>query len=289
VYFRNVYVKPLPDAPKPTDDRAEEEIAYQCDISRFHGDYLPIVDFHVHLKGGLTLAEALEKSREAGIGYGVAQNCGVGFPVTDDAGLKQYLESLEGQPVFKGIQAEGREWVGLFSEEMLAKFDYIFTDSMTFTDNRGRRTRLWMPKEVWVDDKQAFMDMLVEKTVTILTEEPVDIYVNPTFLPASIAGEYDALWTNERMDRVIAAAVKNGVAIEINSRFRLPSETFLRRAKRAGAKFSFGTNNGGRDLGRLEYSRLMAKRLGLKKDDMFMPKAEGQKAIQRKGLPRRSR
>jgi histidinol phosphatase-like PHP family hydrolase len=133
------------------------------------------------------------------------------------------------------------------------------------------------------------MDMLVEKTVTILTEEPVDIYVNPTFLPASIAGEYDALWTNERMDRVIAAAVKNGVAIEINSRFRLPSETFLRRAKRAGAKFSFGTNNGGRDLGRLEYSRLMAKRLGLKKDDMFMPKPEGRKAIQRKGLPRRSR
>ena len=289
VYFRNVYVKPLPDAPKPTDDRAEKEIAYQCDISRFHGDYLPIVDFHVHLKGGLTLAEALEKSREAGIGYGVAQNCGVGFPVTDDAGLKRYLESLEGQPVFKGIQAEGREWVGLFSEEMLAKFDYIFTDSMTFTDDRGRRTRLWMPDEVWVDDKQAFMDMLVEKTVTILTEEPVDIYVNPTFLPASIAGEYDTLWTNERMDRVIAAAVKNGVAIEINSRFRLPSETFLRRAKRARAKFSFGTNNGGRDLGRLEYSRLMAKRLGLKKDDMFMPKAEGQKAIQRKGLPPRSR
>jgi 3-keto-disaccharide hydrolase len=289
VYFRNIYVKLLPDGPKTADRRGPDEIAYQRDISALQGEFLPLVDFHVHLKGGLTLEEALAKSREAGIGYGIAQNCGVGFPVTDDAGLKRYLESLEGQPVFKGIQAEGREWVGLFSEAMLAKFDYIFTDSMTFTDDRGRRTRLWMPDEVWVEDKQAFMDMLVEKTVTILTEEPVDIYVNPTFLPASIADEYDALWTNERMDRVIAAAVKNDVAIEINSRFRLPSETFLKRAKQAGAKFSFGTNNGGKDLGRLEYSRSVAKRLGLKKADMFMPKPEGQKAIQRKGLPRRSR
>lgn len=289
VYFRNVYVKPLPDGPEAADYRTQEEIAYQRDISRFHSDYLPIVDFHVHLKGGLTLEEALEKSREAGIGYGIAQNCGVGFPVTDDAGLQRYLESLEGRPVFKGIQAEGREWVGLFSEEMLAKFDYIFTDSMTFTDHRGRRTRLWMPNEVWVEDKQAFMDMLVEKTVTILNDEPVDIYVNPTFLPAGIAEEYDTLWTNERMDRVIAAAVKNDVAIEINARFRLPSEAFLKRAKRAGAKFSFGTNNGGKELGHLEYSRLMAQRLGLKKADMFMPKPDGQKAIQRKGLPRRPR
>ena len=88
------------------------------------------------------------------------------------------------------------------------------------------------------------------------------------------------------MDRVIAAAVKNDVAIEINSRFRLPSEAFIRRAKAAGAKFSFGTNNGGKDLGRLEYSRTMARRCGLRKADMFMPKPDGLKPVQTKGLPR---
>jgi len=157
---------------------------------------------------------------------------------------------------------------------------------MTFTDHRGQRTRLWMPDEVQVDDEQAFMEMLVGKIETIFSEEPVDIYVNPTFLPACIAEKYDALWTEERMDRVVAVLAENGVAMEINARYRLPSETFIRKAKAAGVKFAFGTNNGGKDLGQLAYSRMIARRCGLTKKDMFMPKPDGQKAIQRKGLPR---
>ncbi len=131
------------------------------------------------------------------------------------------------------------------------------------------------------------MDMLVARTVGILNDEPIDIYVNPTFLPVSIASEYDTLWTDERMDRVIEAAVRNGVAIEINSRYKLPSEKFIRRAKAAGARFAFGTNNGGSDdLGDLAYSRLMARRCDLTRDDLFVPKPDGQKPVQKKGLPK---
>lgn len=246
----------------------------------------PIVDYHVHLKGGLTLDEALAISQRRGVKFGIAENCGVGFPTTNDAALQPFLDKLAGQPAYCAMQAEGREWVGLFSEDMVAKFDYAFTDSMTFTDQRGKRTRLWIPDEVQVDDKQAFMDMLVEKIEKIFSEEPVDIYVNPTFLPACIADDYDMLWTESRMDRVIAALVKNGIAIEINARYRLPSERFIAKAKAAGATFAFGTNNGGKDLGQLAYSRMMARRYGLTKDDMFVPKPNGQKPVQKKGLPR---
>ena len=259
VHYRNIRVKPLP----------------------------VLADYHIHLKGGLTLDEAIEIAAQRRAKFGIAQNCGVGFPTTDDEGLRRFLREMEGKPAYKAMQAEGREWVKMFSPEMIAKFDYVFTDSMTFTDHRGKRTRLWIPAEVEVDDKQAFMDMLVEKTVGILNDEPIDIYVNPTFLPAEIAADYDTLWTDARMDRVIDAAVKNGVAIEINSRYRLPSEKFIHRAKAAGAKFAFGTNNGGKDdLGDLAYSRLMARQCDLTKDDLFSPKPDGQKAIQRKGLPR---
>jgi hypothetical protein len=217
--------------------------------------------------------------------FGIAENCGVGFPTTNDAALEPFLAKLEGKPVYKAMQAEGREWVTMFSPETIAKFDYVFTDSMTWTNDNGKRMRLWIPSEVEVGDKQAFMDMLVERAVGILTNEPIDIYVNPTFLPEGIAKEYDTLWTDERMDRVIQAAVKNGVAIEINARYRLPSEKFIRKAKEAGAKFSFGTNNGDKDLGDLAYSRLMARRCDLASDDFFTPKPDGHKPIQRKGLP----
>ena len=128
------------------------------------------------------------------------------------------------------------------------------------------------------------MDMYVDKIVTVLNNEPIDIFVNPTFLPVVIADEYDVLWTPERMDKVIKAAVKNDVAIEINARYRIPSKAFIKRAREAGAKFSFGTNNGGRELGHLEYCRRMARECGLTIKDMFSPRPDGSKPIQRRSV-----
>jgi len=274
VYFKNIYVKALPGTGRPKDMRPREKIEFQKRITGYHATAIPLIDYHVHLKGGLTLEEALEQSRRVGITYGIAENCGLGFKVTDDEGLKQFLEKLQGQPVFKGMQAEGREWVNLFSPELIAQFDYVFTDALTFVDKKGRRTRLWIKEEVHVDDKQEFMDMYVDKIVTILNNEPIDIFVNPTFLPAVIAEEYDELWTKERMAKVIQAAVKNDVAIEINARFRIPNVKFIKLAKQAGAKFAFGTNNGGKELGRLEYCLEMIDECGLAKNDIFIPKGQ---------------
>jgi hypothetical protein len=283
-HFKNVYVKPLPDAGRPKDMRPKEKIEFQKRITAYHAAYTPLIDYHVHLKGGLTLEEALEKSRQVGATYGIAENCGLGFKVTDDKGLKQFLEKLQGQPVFKGMQAEGREWVNLFSPRLVAQFDYVFTDALTFRDKKGRRTRLWIKEEVHIDDKQEFMDMYVDTIVTILNNEPVDIFVNPTFLPAVIAEDYGELWTEERMEKVIQAAVMNDVAIEINARYRIPSVKFIKLAKQAGAKFAFGTNNGGKELGRLEYCLEMIDECGLAKNDIFVPKPYGKKPIQTKKL-----
>ena len=182
------------------------------------------------------------------------------------------------------FQAEGRERVRLYSRPMLERFDYIFTDAMTWTDDRGNRMRLWMDREVPpIADAQKFMDMLVERTVRILSEEPIDIYVNPTFLPNQISSRYDELWTPERMNRVIAALAAHGVALEINNRYRLPSAAFIRQARAAGAKLACGTNNASAtDLGRMEYCVRMIRELGLTPTDMWTPPAEGHKAIQRK-------
>ena len=280
VYFRDIRVKPLPDVERGTDSRSAEEIAYQKRISVFHAAGLPLIDYHVHLKGGLSLEQALEKSRAAGITYGIAENCGLGFPVTNDEQLKQSFDRLEGRPVFKAMQAEGREWVNMFSPELIANFDYVFSDALTFRDGQGRRTRLWMANEVHIDDEQQFMDMYVDKIVTILDKEPIDIFVNPTFLPEVIAKRYDELWTRQRMQKVIQAAVRNDVAIEINARYHIPGVKFIMLAKQAGAKFAFGTNNGDGELGRLEYSLDVAEQCGLTKDDMFFPKPYGKKPIQ---------
>jgi histidinol phosphatase-like PHP family hydrolase len=83
---------------------------------------------------------------------------------------------------------------------------------------------------------------------------------------------------------VIDAAKRNGVAIEISNRYKLPSAAFIKAAKKAGVKFSFGTNNGDKNLGRDEYGVAMVKECGLTWQDMFLPKPEGEKAVQRRGL-----
>ncbi len=167
--------------------------AVDAQIVRLKQAGFPLVDFHVHLKGGLTIDEAVALSRRSGIRYGIAANCGLKFPITDDRGIEQYIESLKGQPVFIGMQAEGREWPRLFSKETVAKFDYVFTDAMTIVDHRGRPARLWIKDEVDIPDKQAFMELLVKTIVGIMDGEPIDIYANPTYLPDVLAAEYDAV------------------------------------------------------------------------------------------------
>ena len=283
--FRSVRVRPLPDdLPTPGETPVVDDTYRSIiEIGRHN---LPMVDYHVHLKEGLTLEQALAKSRRDGIQYGIAINCGKLMPVTDNKGARDFVNRMKGQPCFVGMQAEGREWTKMFSRETVAMFDYVFTDSMTWTDNRGRRLRLWIPEELGViSDVPEFMDTLVQRTVGILEHEPVDIYVNPTFLPPAIAADYDRLWTEERMKQVATAAAQNGVAIELNDRYKIPSANFVRVAKAAGCKFAFGTNpSKPSELGRSEYGIRMVEECKLQWQDFFVPGAFGPKAIDRKGL-----
>ncbi len=287
--FRSVRVRPLPDdtpTPGGSAPPPDETFKQVINVGRHN---IPMVDFHVHLKTGLTIDQAIAKSRRDGIGYGIAVNCGKGNTAQNDGDALRFLESLKGQPCFVAMQAEGREWTQMFSRGTAARFDYIFSDSMTWTDNHGKRMRLWLPDEVGaIADPQEFMDTLVERTVGILDREPIDIYANPTFLPVVIAKDYETLWTDERRQKVIEAAVRNGVAIEINDRYKLPSPSFVRMAKSAGAKFTFGTNNTGpADLGRCEYGLRMVEECKLVWQDFFVP-LSGQKAIERKGAALRA-
>jgi len=195
----------------------------------------------------------------------------MGFESDDE--LQAYLDTVLLSPlVWHAMQAEGREWLDLFSEESRNRFDYVFTDAMTWTNNRGVRQRLWIPDETDVGDPQDFMDQLVDNIVKVVSSEPIDIHVNPTFLPAEIADRYDELWTDERIDRVVKALAESGVALEINNRYKLPSATIIKKAKEAGVKFTLGTNNGGaNDLGRMEYGIRMIQECGLTSTDMWYP------------------
>jgi len=244
----------------------------------------PVIDFHAHVEPPLTIARALELAKERGVKIGVPEHGGRNQVLYDDTTLKQFIARLAPYPVYKGMQAEGLDWPRCFSKEAVAQLDFMLSDALTFPEKDGRLVRLWTP-EAKIEDKQDFMDRYVAFNVRVISDEPIDIFANPTFLPEALVPEYDALWTKQRMTKVIEAAARHHVAVEINSRYNIPSLAFLKMAKDAGVKFSFGTNNHDESLGKLDYSLRMAKELGLTRKDMFMPAPPDRKPILWRKIP----
>ena len=272
VAYKNIRVKPLADD-LPTPGTPPADLEFEKKIVDLSSKNFPLIDFHTHLKGGLTREQALSHARYYGFTYGIAVNCGLKMGFESDGELEAYLDAFEATPfAWHAMQAEGREWLDLFSDENRKRFDYAFTDAMTWTNTRGVRQRLWISAETDIGDPQDFMDQLVDNIVKVVTTEPIDIHVNPTYLPAGIADQYENLWTDERIDKVVKALAESGVALEINNRFKIPSAKIISRAKEAGVKFAFGTNNGGaNDLGRMEYGIDMVYECGLTSQDMWFP------------------
>ena len=239
-------------------------------VMRLHQADIPVMDYHVHLKGDLSAEKAQKQSRKYGINYGIAVNCGKDFPVHTDALALEFLKQNADMPYIVVMQAEGREWMKLISAPVRKKFAYAFTDAMTFEDYNGNRVHLWKPDEVKIKDKQAYMDMIVEK-ICGTVQEPADIYANATYLPAELMGEYAALWTPERRKKVLDALQKGGMALEISAKYKIPDAIFIKEAKKRGIKFTFGSNNENSNFGKLEYCLKMQKECGLTAEDFFVP------------------
>lgn len=271
VYFKNIKVRSLSDD-IDTPGKPIEDFELEKKIITHSTNNFPLIDLHVHLKGGLTMEQALANARKYGLTYGIAVNCGLKMGYEIESDLRIFLENYEKPPqTFLAMQAEGREWLDIFSEEIISEFDYVFTDAMTWTNKNGKRMRLWIDEETEVGDPQDFMDQLVDNIEKIMNNEPIDIYVNSTYLPKEISDQYDALWTEERMDRVINVLLMNNIALEIGSRYTLPSSKFIKRAKKAGVTFTFGTNNStAKNLGHIQNCLDMIEECELKPEDIWM-------------------
>lgn len=252
-------------------------------------DGVPRVDYHAHPEDGLTVERAVALSKERGVKFGLVEHAGVkegpASKLTgNDDELRAWIRSLRGKPVFAGIQAEHMNWMTAFSKGAIAELDYVLSDALTMPDKSGALVKLWTPA-FRCDDPQDFMDRYVDFHVEVMAKEPLDILANPAFLPEMLQPDYDKLWTERRMTTVVDAAKRYGIAIEINSRYRVPRKPFLSMAKAAGLKFSFGSNmHTAEGIGNIDYCVDMYRLLGLKLDDFFRPAPAGKKPIQTRTL-----
>lgn len=280
VAFRDVAIEKLPAGQKNPADSLPPVDEQTDDVIRLQQEDFPIIDYHVHLKGDLTEDMAHAMSMNYGINYGIGPNAygpkkegegGTGLVLTTDEEMEDYWQSVKDWPFMRPIQGDGRKWSRSFSPELLDKFDYIFTDGMYVFD-RGRLVRLWHPEEVIITvPVQKYMDLIVDETVRIFQEDPADFSANAFYLPDVMAGDFEKLWTDERVDRVLKVLKENDIALEISARYKIPSKRIILKAKEMGLKFCFGTNNKDSDFGRLEYCTQMVRECGITSDMMWFP------------------
>ena len=232
----------------------------------------PMMDLHVHRSNNQSIEQIVAKSREKGIIFGVMENVAP-WGIRNDEGLKAYIEAIKPHPVYIGLQPMSPGWSKNLSPELIAQADYVSMDPQVVPNGNGygETIHVWEYAS-YIEDPEGFMQRNMEHYMTILTgDEPLNIFACPLFLPISIQREYHQLWTKKRMQQIIDAAHARNIAIEINDLVRVPHEEFILSAKKAGLKFTFGSDTRDQKTGRLDYCKYIAAKCGLTKNDFFIP------------------
>jgi histidinol phosphatase-like PHP family hydrolase len=251
-------------------------------------DAVPRVDYHAHPEHGMTVEKALAISRQRNVKLGLVEHAGAkesptSHRLSTDGELRRWIRSLQGKPVYCGIQAEGMDWHRHFSKAAVAELDYVLGDALTMP-YAGKMVKLWTA-DFHTSNPQDFMDRYVDYHIEVMAKQPLDILANPTFLPAALQPDAARLWTEPRMRRIVEAAKQYGIAIEINTKYNVPAMPFLQMAKDAGLQFSFGSNAHTADaIGDIAWCLEVWKKLGLSASRFFRPAPAGKKPIQLRTL-----
>ncbi len=263
VQYRRIAVHPLPPAPADKTTRAPSPDEASAKRYRLARDNFPLVDLRaLDAKEAAKLEAALVAARAGGLFVGVTASAGKTRAIKDDAGVDGLVRRFGGKPLFLGLRADERGWASAITPKALARLDFVLLDGETLAAS--------VPKAAAAStDPQAYGDALLTATTSSLAQEPVDVYGAPLFLPPSLAGRRDAIWTEARQQQVLDAAIANHVAIEINGVRQLPGEAFVRKAKAAGAKFTLG--HCAVDTAAAAYCFGIREAVGLSWRDMYEP------------------
>ncbi|MDR1960040.1 MAG: DUF1080 domain-containing protein [Planctomycetaceae bacterium] len=244
--YKDISVKILPDDTADSDSNTSFIPDPDADFARrmdgFGAKNIPMIDFHIHLRGGMTAEKALIHQAKTGIQSGLLENAGQDWPLSDNQKIEQFIIEAEKYPVFIGLQVNDRDWFRKIDATLLNKLDYVLADTMIMNNEAGNPQKLWLEEEYQIDDPEAWMERYFQHCMTVVNE-PVTILANPTYLPSRIADLYDKLWTEERMLQFIEAGIKNDVAFEFQVGSDFPKPRFIELCKEKGAKFSIGRNN----------------------------------------------
>ena len=247
-----------------TLQQPEPSAAMREQVARLKAKGLPLTDYHIHLRGGMTSEKAFDWMKRTGIRSGVLENAGKDWPLSDDEKIEAFIEDARKIPeLLIGLQVNDRDWFAVIDAQLQARLDFVLSDTMVMDGQK-----LWVENEYTIEDEDAWLEKYFKHCMTIVNE-PITILANPTYLPNKIMHRYDSFWTESRMIQLIDAAVKNNVALEIQSNTNFPNKKFIELALEKGAKFSIGRNNQDDRVYELKRSLDWLEEFNLKPADML--------------------
>ena len=247
-----------------TLQQPEPSVAMREQVARLKAKGIPLTDYHIHIRGGMTPEKAFDWMKLTGIRSGVLENAGRDWPLHDNATIEAFIEDARKFPeLLIGLQVNDRDWFAAVDAKLLEKLDFVLSDTMVMDYQK-----LWIENEYTIDDEDAWLEKYFQHCMTIVNE-PITILANPTYLPNRVMHRYDSFWTESRMSQLIDAAVKNNVAIEIQSNTNFPNKKFIELALEKGAKISIGRNNGNDRVNELKRSLDWLEELNIKPENML--------------------
>jgi histidinol phosphatase-like PHP family hydrolase len=240
-------------------------------VARLQEKGIPLIDYHIHLRGGMTTAKALDWGKKTGIRCGLLENHGKGWPLADNDKLQEFIENVQkdarvidgGKELLIGIQVNDRDWFKTIDPALRKKLDYVLADTMIMDGQK-----LWLEQEYEIADEDAWLERYFRHCMTVVNE-PITILANPTYLPDRVKHRYDDFWTEERMGMLLDVAKKNKVAVEIQSDTKFPNKKFLELAMKKGVKISIGRNNMDDKPNEIKRSLDWLEELGVKAENML--------------------
>ena len=233
-------------------------------VARLKAKGIPLTDYHIHIRGGMTPDKAYDWMKLSGIRSGVLENAGREWPLSDDDKIKEFIEDARRFPeLLIGLQVNDRDWFKMIDPKVVAMLDFTLADAMILDGQR-----LWLENEYTIDDENVWLDRIFKNSMAIVNE-PITIFANPTYLPNRLVPRYDEFWTKDRMLQFIDAAVKNNVALEIQAGTNFPTKEFIILAIEKGAKITIGRNNNNDRINELKRSLDWLEELDIKPEHML--------------------
>ncbi|KUO41007.1 MAG: hypothetical protein AVW06_04840 [Hadesarchaea archaeon DG-33-1] len=229
---------------------------------------LPKFDFHVHTlyssDGEGTVSSMVEAAEARGLAavaitdHGPELSVGISphkiVPMLRDIELARKDARI---PVFTGMEANiiGIDGEIDLDEWIVEKLDVLVV-GLHRLGSLGHR-----PEELARDYLKSVMNVMERQRVDILAH-PFQFhrYLAPYLSP-------------DEVNEFVKLAAKKEFAVELNSKYRVPDENFLRECIRDGVKLSIGTDaHTTAEVGRVDWPMAMLRRVGARAEDLVLNK-----------------